>query len=89
MYVKEYAPEANAQYLIGGETDFLSRTDLVDQMCDLGVDVDIYHKLLPPEHVNYLHERGLKVNCWMVDDAARAEELISWGVDFITTNILE
>lgn len=87
--VKEYAPEANAQYLIGGETDLLVRTDLVDRMCALGVDVDIYHRLLTPEHVAYLHERGLKVNCWTVDDAARAEELISWGVDFITTNILE
>lgn len=87
--IKEYAPEANAQYLIGGETDLLVRTDLVDKMCQLGVDVDIYHKLLTKTHVDYLHERGLKVNCWTVDDAARAEELIAWGVDFITSNILE
>ena len=32
---------------------------------------------------------NIKVNCWTVDDPADAERLISWGVDFITTNILE
>ena len=88
-FVKEIAPEATAQYLIGGETDLLQRPDLVENMLEIGVDVDIYHMLLTKEHVDYLHSKGLKVNCWTVDDPARAEELISWGVDFITTNILE
>jgi glycerophosphoryl diester phosphodiesterase len=29
------------------------------------------------------------VNVWTVDDPAVAEELSSWGVNYITTNILE
>ena len=35
------------------------------------------------------YENGLKVNCWTVDDKEKAEELVAWGVDFITSNILE
>ena len=32
---------------------------------------------------------GIKVNCWTVDDPEIAERLVSWGVDYITSNILE
>lgn len=88
-FIKEFAPEANAQYLLGGEQDLLKRIDLVDKMCALGVDLDIDHAALTKAHVEYLHDRGIKINCWTVDDPARAEELAAWGVDFITSNILE
>ena len=36
-----------------------------------------------------LDKNGIKVNCWTVDDPERAEQLAEWGVDYITTNILE
>jgi glycerophosphoryl diester phosphodiesterase len=39
--------------------------------------------------IDYLHKNGLKVNCWTVDIKERAEELCAWGVDYITSNILE
>ena len=39
--------------------------------------------------IDDLHAAGIKVNCWTVDDPDRAKELIEWGVDMITTNILE
>ena len=32
---------------------------------------------------------GLEVNCYTVDRPENAEELVEYGVDFITTNILE
>jgi glycerophosphoryl diester phosphodiesterase len=32
---------------------------------------------------------GLKVNCYTVDRPENAEELVEYGVDFITTNIPE
>lgn len=89
VHVKTAAPEANAQYLLHKGIDLLERTDLVEKMLAQGVDVDIDHRALTKEHIACLHEKGLKVNCWTVDDPARAEELISWGADFITTNILE
>ena len=37
----------------------------------------------------FFHEKGLVINCWTVDDPARAEDLAAWGVDYITSNILE
>ncbi len=89
VYVKECEPTANGQYLLFKNIDLLVRTDLVEKMKALQVDVDIEHPALTPEHVSYLHRNGLKVNCWTVDDPYRAEELISWGVDYITSNILE
>ena len=30
-----------------------------------------------------------QVNVWTCDDPAEAETLIQWGVDYITSNILE
>ena len=39
--------------------------------------------------INKLHDKGILVNCWTCDDKEKAEELVSMGVDFITTNILE
>lgn len=35
-----------------------------------------------------MHERGLKVLAWTVDDLERAAELASWGVDGITTHMV-
>lgn len=36
-----------------------------------------------------MHENGVEVNCWTVDDPADAQRLAEWGVDYITSNILE
>ena len=35
------------------------------------------------------HEAGIQVNVWTVNEAADAERLAGYGVDFITSNILE
>jgi len=53
------------------------------------MDIDIHHASLTEERVHAMHKAGLKVNCWTVDDPARGEELAAWGVDYITSNILE
>ena len=41
------------------------------------------------ELIDRLHAAGIKVNCWTVDDPADGERLAEWGVDYITSNILE
>jgi len=61
----------------------------IDAMVDNKLDLDIYDKLMTKELLDILHARGIKVNCWTVDDPERAEQLVSWGVDYITSNILE
>lgn len=52
-------------------------------------DLDVWYGRLTAENVAALHGAGIKVNCWTCDDVTVAEKLISIGVDFITTNILE
>lgn len=77
-------PNQPAQYLCGECDD-----DLIDLMVREKLDLDIRHTGLSPELIKKLHAAGIKVNCWTVDDPERANELIGWGVDMITTNILE
>jgi len=44
---------------------------------------------LTEELIEKAHKAGLKVNCWTVNTQEDGERLAAWGVDFITTNILE
>lgn len=48
--------------------------------------VSCRHSLLSADAVCELRRRGLKVVAWTVDDLDRAAELVSWGVDGITTH---
>ena len=53
------------------------------------MDVDVDYRSLTEEIIRLVHEAGRKVNSWTVDKKEDAERLALWGVDFITTNILE
>lgn len=54
-----------------------------------GVPVVVRHTLLhTPDEVEALRLRAGDVGVWTVDDAARALELRSWGVDRLTSNRL-
>lgn len=44
------------------------------------------HRRLSAAAVRSWHDRGVKVSTWTVDDAARREQLVSWGVDAIISN---
>ena len=44
---------------------------------------------LNADNVKLLHDNGVKINCWTCDDAAFAAKMVEWGVDMITSNILE
>ena len=83
-HVKALRPDQACQYLTGDNSD-----EMIAKLKDAGMDIDIIHTALTKERVTAMHAAGLKVNCWTVDDPARGEELASWGVDFITSNILE
>ncbi len=82
--VRKILPEQAAQYLFSQFTD-----KIIEKLVRDKIDVDVQHPALNKEMIEKLHNWGLKVNCWTVDDKTRAEELISWGIDFITTDILE
>ena len=85
LYVKEAAPDAKAQFL----TDKEITEEQIRDMAENGIGLDAYHKRLTRELIDRLHSLGLVVNCWTVDDPETAEKLVSWGVDQITSNILE
>lgn len=42
---------------------------------------------ITPDHVRLVHSRGLRAWVWTVDDPRRAEELISWGIDGVISNV--
>ena len=84
LFVRNLEPNQSAQFLERALTYQLIRRVAADKL-----DVDIKHTGLTPEAIQEAHEAGIKVNCWTVDDPEIAERLAEWGVDYITTNILE
>ena len=84
LTIRRLLPKQRAQYLTVKYSE-----ELVEQLVNERLDLDILHEALTKENIEYMHSRGIAINCWTVDDPARAEELVSWGVDFITSNILQ
>lgn len=84
VHVKALCPEARAQFLFGSLTE-----EIFDFVKQYHLDVDVHHAKLTKEEVRRYHTNGIEVNCWTVDDPTDAARLIEWGVDYITSNILE
>ncbi len=84
LNVRAILPDQPCQYLTGDNSDEMIAQLVADRM-----DIDIAHPALTEERVKAMHAAGLTINCWTVDDPARGEELAAWGVDQITSNILE
>ena len=82
--LRELLPNQSAQFL-----DFTLTEELIAKAAADRLDLDIRHTDLTPELIEKAHAAGLKVNCWTVNTKEDGERLASWGVDFITTNILE
>ena len=82
--VRKRLPEQSAQFLFSQFTEEIEKNIARDRL-----DVDVYYKALTKEKIDELHNAGVKVNCWTVDIKEDAEQLAEWGVDFITSNILE
>ena len=63
--------------------------EVIEKLDQYNLDLDVYYKGLTQASLQEVHARGHKVNVWTCDKVEDAEMLIEWGVDFITTNILE
>ncbi len=81
----ELYPEVSAQYLTDKPVD----ASMIRLLKQYRLDLDIREDRLNQDTVDALHAAGITVNCWTVDDPARAAELAAMGVDMITSNILE
>jgi len=53
------------------------------------VDIDIEYRELTLPIVEEFHSFDIKVNAWTVNNPIEALILVSWNIDYITTNILE
>lgn len=82
--IRELYPNQRAQFLTSTYTE-----DLIDRLKAYNLDLDINYKALTADIVKQIKSEGIFLNTWTVDDPAIAHQLIDWGVDFITTNILE
>ena len=82
--IRALLPQQSVQFLFNEITDEILSRVIADRM-----DVDVYHRALTKEAIDTFHTAGISVNCWTVDDPEDAERLCEWGVDFITSNILE
>jgi len=83
--VRELLPDNTVMYLT--EKNF--KESLIDQLVEYNIDLNINRKCFYKPHVEKLHLNGIKVATFTCDDAKETEKLISWGVDFVTTNVLE
>jgi glycerophosphoryl diester phosphodiesterase len=82
--VRALLPEQKIQWLTCEFND-----NVFAAMKQYRLDLDIYINGLHEEDVKVMHNAGFEVNCWTVDKKEDAERLVSWGVDYITSNILE
>ncbi len=83
--LRDLLPDAVLQFLTWKPAD----EELLSQLLPYRLDLDILWSSLTEEGLRLMHENGVKVNVWTVDGKDDAEKLASWGVDYITSNILE
>ncbi len=86
IYLRSVLPEQPAQYLVGSFT-----SEVMDALKKYSLDLDIAYTsvTVTKELVDMLHENGIKINVWTVDKLPDAERMVEYGVDFITSNIIE
>lgn len=82
--VRALYPNQSCQFLTGEVSD-----EIVAKLSELKMDLDVHYHSLTKERVDAFHAAGIRINCWTVDNVADAERLADWGVDYITSNILE
>ena len=85
LLLKERNPEQPAQYLVEKPID----DELIQEMADRKMGIDARQDLFTAEIMEKCREKGVATNAWTVNNPDMARKLIDWGIDYITTNILE
>ena len=84
LKVRKLYPSQPVQFL----TDDYDE-ELIERLKKDKIDLDIKYTGLSEEGVKAIKAEGIKINTFTVNDKETGERLASWGVDYITTNILE
>lgn len=85
LYLKEKYPDYHTQFLLG----MLYSEELIQKCLDLKINIDLRWDLVTKELVDRFHERNLEVNVWTIDDKDIYNKMQEFGVDYLTTNVLE
>ncbi len=86
LYIRRLLPDQKAQFLIEGQPDWENVKRI---LAENRLDLDIDYQLLTEKRVKEIHDLGREVNVWTVNSLADARRLRDYGVDYITTNIIE
>ncbi len=84
VHIRSMYPNQKVQFLTGKIDD-----ELIDRLITHKMDLDVHYGALTKENIEKLHSLGIEINCWTVNSKKDGEQLAAWGVDHITTNILE
>ena len=82
--VRERLPQQRAQYLVCGMDG-----EILETLKAYRLDLDAEYTCVTREWVEACHAAGIRVNVWTVDDPREARRLAEYGVDDLTSNILE
>ena len=85
--IRKCLPGCTVQFLTDDKQVFTE--EFLDKVAASGFDLDIHIFTTTKELVERIHARGLKVNVWTCDWPDRFRQLVEWGVDYITSNIIE
>lgn len=66
-----------------------SPTHFIPRLRQYHIDFNCAWTRVDRKLVQTMHINNIKLGCWTVNDKKTADKLISWGVDYITTDILE
>lgn len=84
VFIRDFLPEQPVQFLFGEYTN-----ELIEKVKAHGFGIDVEYHQLTRERIEYCHRLGIDINCWTCDDLEQATRLMNYGVDYITSNIIE
>ena len=85
--IRRQEPQQKVQLLTGGGMD--TSDEFLDRVAAAGFDLDVHLSNVTAELVERIHRRGMKLNVWTVDFVEDADNFVRYGVDYITSHILE
>lgn len=82
--LRQMLPEQKIQFLQSDWDD-----ELIEKLAEYDLDFDVKYTTVTKELVDKIHAIGHVLNAWTVNEKEDGERLAGWGIDFITSNILE
>ena len=85
LLLKARCPKQPAQYLVEQPID----DAFIQEMANKNIGIDARQDLFTEEIIQKCRAKGVETNAWTVNKPEDARKLMDWGIDYITTNILE